>query len=66
MQKFYGIVDLIRLGYFDSDQVIRDRIRARRLPKPMKFGGKLRWPREVIERWFERGSIMWIPRREKE
>lgn len=59
---YYGIVDLIRLGYFDSDQGIRDRIRARRLPPPIKIGGKLKWKAHVIDEWMEKGSIKWFPR----
>lgn len=65
MQDMIGIPDLMRRGYFESEQVIRDRIRRRRLPRPMRIGGKLKWPAKQIEEWFRSGSVMWIERTNK-
>jgi hypothetical protein len=60
--EIWGIVDLIGAGLYTSEQTIRDHIRRRRLPRPMKVCGKLRWYRKDIERWFRDGTICWVPR----
>ena len=65
MDEYMGIIDLLRDRYYDSDQAIRDSIRSRRLPKPIKIGGKLRWKRSVIEAWFANETICWIERTNK-
>lgn len=65
MEQLIGIPEIIRAGYFESYQVIRQRIQARRFPKPMRVGGKLKWRVSVVEAWFRDGSVMWIERTNK-
>jgi hypothetical protein len=65
MGELWGIIDLLRNGYYDSDEAVRVAMRNRRLPKHFKIGNKVRWQRKTIEDWFRNGSIMWIERSNK-
>lgn len=60
--ELWGVIDLLRQGYFDSDEALRVAMRRRRLPKPFRVMGKLKWKRTTIEAWFANGTICWIPR----
>lgn len=60
------MADLIRQGVYDSEHTIRRMCHARRFPPPTKIGGKLKWKQAVVDKWLAAGSIVWIPRRQKE
>ena len=65
MEKLWGFADLIRQGFFESEMAARYALKKRRIPPPMKIGGKLKWKVSTLQQWFERGSIVWIPRSSK-
>lgn len=62
---YWGLSDLIRMGFYESEPAIRQAIKNRRLPQPRKIGHKLKWRSSIIQAWFDNGTLYWIPRRGK-
>lgn len=59
------ISDLLRRGYFTSEQMVRINVRRRKFPPPVSVGNRKLWPRTTVERWIANRSIIWIPRSNK-
>ncbi len=51
---FYDIPDMERVVKC-SDRHLRNLRKAGRIPQPVKLGGRVLWPKKVIEKWIDDG-----------